>query len=272
MFQKNVMAFFFRGGVRCNIKILGLFGGFLLFFVVSASALNAESYLFVGSNFPILSERLPDKTLGGISIDIVRIICKRLGHTPIFELYPWVRAQALVKAGQADVLLVPYKTKEREKWMDFSQVPFFEDKSFFFVRPGNHLTWDGNLASIANLHIGKVREWSVGEAFEKQMSKLTIDYAPNIDLCFLKLISGRVDLVPTQKREAYKAFQRLGLHKDEYPVAIFPPLAIHYNYYGFSKKKRTELKAFKAAFDQELKQMKDAGEIAQLLDKYTPAN
>lgn len=253
-------------------NILVVFWFFFLVFMPATSSLKAETYLFVGSNFPILSETLPDKTVGGIGIDIVRIICKRLGHTSIFELYPWVRAQALVKAGLADVLLVPYKTPEREKWMDFSQVPFFEDKSFFFIRPGSHITWDGNLASIGNLKIGKVLEWSVGDVFEKEMSKLTIDYAPSIDLCFLKLISGRIDLVPTQKREAHKAFQRLGLRENEYPTAILPPLAIHYNYYGFSKKKRTELKAFKAGFDQELKQMKDSGEIAQLLSRYTLSN
>ena len=241
--------------------------------MLSLSVLRAENYLFVGSNFPILSERLPDETLGGISIDIVRIICNRLGHTPIFELYPWVlRAQALVKTGRADVLLVPYKTPEREKWMDFSQVPFFEDKSFFFIRPDSRITWDGTLASIGRLRIGKVSEWSVGKVFEKQRDTLTIDYAPNIDLCFLKLMSGRVDLVPTQKREAYKAFERLGLSKDKYPVPILPELASHYNYYGFSKKKRAELKGFKAAFDQELKIMKESGQIAQLLIKYTPSD
>ena len=253
-------------------KILGLFQGVVLMIMLSASGANAEQYLFVGSNFPVLSERLPDDTLGGISIDIARIICKRLGHTPIFEFYPWIRAQALVKTGQADVLLVPYKTPEREKWMDFTQVPFFEDKSFFFIRPDSRITWDGTLDSIGRLRIGKVPEWSVGKVFEQQRSALTIDYAPSIDLCFLKLISNRVDLVPTQKREAYKAFERLGLSLDEYPVPILPELASHDNYYGFSKKKHAELKRFKAAFDRELKMMKNSGQIAQLLQKYTWAD
>lgn len=245
------------------------FWGALLIFMLSASVLSAENYLFVGSNFPVLSERLPDKSLGGISIDIVRVICKRLGHTPTFELYPWARAQALVKTGRADVLLAPYKTPERETWMEFSQIPFFEDKSFFFIRPDSRITWDGTLGSIGRLRIGKVPQWSVGKVFEKKISTLTIDYAPNIDLCFLKLISGRVDLVPTQKREAYKAFERLGFSKDKYPVPISPALAIHYNYYGFSKKKRAELKRFKTAFDQELRSMRDSGRIAQMLQTYT---
>lgn len=231
------------------------------------SGVNAENYLFVGSNFPVLSEELPDKSLGGISIDIVRIICKQLGHTPTFEMYPWARAQALVKTGEADVLLVPFKTPERETWMDFSEIPFFEDKSFFFIRPGSHITWDGTFESIDKLRIGKVRGWSLGEAFEKKKPQLAIDYAPSLDLCFLKLISGRVDLVPTQKREAYKAFQRLGLRENEYPAPIPPELSINYCYYGFSKIKHAALKAFKAEFDQALIQMKESGEIARLLKR-----
>ncbi|WP_321491990.1 transporter substrate-binding domain-containing protein [uncultured Desulfobacter sp.] len=241
-----------------------------LIILLWASGVNAANYLFVGSNFPVLSEELPDKSLGGISIDIVRIICKRLGHTPTFEMYPWARAQALVKTGEADVLLVPFKTPERETWMDFSEIPFFEDKSFFFIRPGSHTTWDGTFESIENLHIGKVRGWSLGEAFEKEKSQLTIDYAPNLDLCFLKLISGRVDLVPTQKREAYKAFQRLGLRENEYPTVILPELSVNYCYYGFSKQKQAVLKVFKAEFDQALIQMKKSGEIARLMKTYPP--
>ncbi len=226
----------------------------------------------MGSNFPVLSEKLPDNTLGGVSIDIARIICSRLGHTPTFELYPWARAQALVKVGKADVLLVPFKTLEREKWMDYSEIPFFQDESFFFIRHGSDITWDGTLASIGNLHIGKVRGWSLGKKFEEKISDMTIDYAPNIDLCFFKLIAGRVDLVPTQKREAYKAFQRLGLQREEYPVEILPALSVNYCYYGFSQKRQAELKPFKSAFDKALKQMKATGEIDQIIKTYIQSN
>jgi polar amino acid transport system substrate-binding protein len=227
--------------------------------------LPAQTYTFVGSNFPILSEQAPDGTLTGIGVEIVRTICNRLGHTPSIRLYPWARAQALVRAGEADVLIAPYKTPEREKWMDYTETPFFEDRSHFFIPPRTAMLWDGDLAAIRDKRIGMVNGWSVGPAFEKEIPNLTIDFAPTIDLCFKKLLAGRVDVVPTQEREATAAFRRLGLEKKDRPVTIEPVLATHFNYYGFSKHKHQELLEFRESFERELKKMYKSGEIEKLL-------
>lgn len=237
----------------------------LLMLFWPSAVLKGETYIFVGSNFPVLSEKSPDGTLQGIGIEIARIICKRLGHTPDIQLYPWNRAQAMVKLGMADVLIAPYKTPEREKWMDFSATPFFEDESCFFVRPDSQISWDGNLVGIRQYRIGMVPSWSVGPDFENAKKHLNIDYARNIDLCFQKLITRRVDMVPTQFREAIGAFHRLGLNEENWPVMLRPAISQHYNYFGFSRQNRIRLKKFKIDFEKILKQMHDSGEINKLL-------
>lgn len=254
------------GNARRKIKSVYCF--YLLLsipFFFPPVVLRAETFIFVGSNFPVLSEKSPDGTLRGIGIDVVRIICSRIGHTPDIRLYPWVRAQELVKRGMADVLIAPYITPERETWMDFSTTSFFKDESVLFVMPGSRISWDGNYASIQKYRIGMAPKWSVGPDFEKVRDSLSIDYARNIDLCFKKLIAGRIDMVPTQLREALAAFRRIGLQKDEYPVSLKPALAQHENYFGFSRNKRAELKTFKEGFDRELKRMNETGEIEKML-------
>ncbi len=233
----------------------------LLFFPGIGSSAN---YLFVGAYFPVLSEIAPDKTITGISIDVAHSVCNRLGQNITIKLYPWVRAQALVKSGQADVLIGPYKTPEREKWMDFTSVPYFQDASFFFVRAGSSITWDGDLRLLRDVRIGMVPSWSWGEELESILGDLTVDYAPTIDLCFRKLLAGRLDMVPCSPREAYAAFQRLGLAKQEQPIHIHPRIATHLNYFGFSKVKRQKLYRFKMAFEQELIQMQQRGELDQI--------
>jgi len=108
-------------------------GMILLVLMLSANA-GAATYLFVGSNFPILSEETANGEIQGIAVDVARRIGKRLGHIITIRLYPWERAKNLVRTGKADVLMVPYKTPAREKWLEYSATYFFVDKSF---RPSN---------------------------------------------------------------------------------------------------------------------------------------
>ena len=229
---------------------------------------NAETYIFAGSEFPLLSEKTEDGDFRGIAIDIARTITEKLGHTITIRYYPWARAQHLVKTGIADVLMPPYKTPEREKWLDFSEIPFSPDKTFFFVRPGSRSAWNGDFSSIKGKKIGITRGWSVGPDFEQAKHILLIDYASDLDQCFKKLLANRIDLVPTQYRQARVSFKRLGLTNAQEPVRILPELAINYNYFGFSKKKRKELAEFKKNFDREMKKMDKNGEIAAILSEY----
>ena len=222
-----------------------------------------ENYFFVGSHFPILSEETDDGRLCGIGVDVARRIGLRLGHHFAIRLVPWARAKNMVKTGEADVLMAPYKTPEREKWLDYSATYFFVDRSVFFVKPGSGVTWDGTYASLQGLKIGLVRGWSVGPVFDQAKEALQIDYAPTLDLCFKKLLFKRIDMIPTQDREAHAAFKRMHLNDADKPIAILPALDINYNYFGFSKRKN--LSTFKREFDRLLKQMQANGEIARLL-------
>lgn len=236
-----------------------------LMFCLSA---NAETYFFVSSSYPSLAEETENGDFQGAAVDIARIITEKLGHTIKIGLYPWARAQKMVRDGEADVLMPPFKTPEREEWLDFTDIPFHSYNTVFFIRPGSTLTWNGEVSSLKGKRIGMSLGWNFGAGFEQAKDSLTIDYASSIDLCFKKLLAERVDLVPTQQPEAEASFKRLGLTDDQKPIAILPEVAVNYQYFGFSKKKQNELAAFKKDFDRMLKQMQENGELSQLLAKY----
>ena len=236
-----------------------------LMFCLSA---NAETYFFVSFSNPLLAEERENGDFQGAAVDIARIITEKLGHTIKFGLYPLARAQKMVRDGDADVLMSPYKTPEREEWFDFTDIPFYTDKTVFFIRPDSTLTWNGEYASLKGKTIGMSLGWSFGAEFERARASLSLDDAPSLDLCFKKLLAKRVDLVPTQPVEAEASFRRLGLTNDQKPVAILPPLTIGPHYFAFSKQKQKELAAFKKDFDQMLKQMQENGELSQVLAKY----
>ena len=228
----------------------------------------AETYLFVGSSYTSLLEETENGEFRGIAAELAKAITETLGHTIRIELYPWKRAQQMVKDGHADVLMPPYKTPEREQWADFTEIPFAPYHTYLFATPGSSFAWNGDFSSLKGKQIGIALGWSFGPEFEKATAFLSLDYAPNIDMCFKKLIAHRVDFVPTQIFEAEASFQRLGLSQDQMPVRILPPMTTNYNYFAFSKQKHKELAGFKKDFDRELKQMKENGELARLLAKY----
>jgi len=242
---------------------------FTFFLLIFYTTVNAETYFFVGSHFQILSEEISDGDYQGIGCDVAKIICKRLGHNINIRLFPWKRAQYMVEEGKADVLIGPYKTHEREKWLDYSEVPFCTDKALFFVRPDSNISWNGDFSSLSGKTVGVTLGWSISPIFDKAKELLIIDYAPKVDSSLKKLLAKRVDLLASPLLEAQAAFARLNLGNDQKPIPIYPEIEINYNYFGFSKRKNKELAEFKKEFDRELKLMNDNGEISRMLkDKY----
>lgn len=241
---------------------------FVFLFLLFCLRAHAETYFFVGHSYPLLVEETENGDFSGLAADIAISITEKLGHTVKIGLFPWARAQRMVKTGEADVLMPPYKTPEREAWMDFTEIPFHRNKTVFFVRPDSTFTWDGNLASLRGKKIGMSLGWSFGAEFERAKDFVIIDYSPTIDSCFKKLLAKRVDMVPTQHREANASFERLGLTAKQKPVGILPEVSFNDHYFGFSKQKHKELLEFKKGFDRMLKQMKESGELSRLVKKY----
>jgi polar amino acid transport system substrate-binding protein len=229
---------------------------------------NAETYLFVTSEFGLLSEETEHGEFRGIAVELAKTIAERLGHTIRIEFYPWKRAQQMIKDGQADALIPPFKTPEREQWLDFMEIPLAPSNGYFFAPPGSTFVWDGDLSSLKEYTIGIPLGWSLGPEIEQAKAFLSIDYAPNIDMCLKKLLAHRVDLVPSPLQEVMASAQRLGLRDDQMPVRILPPFAENGAYLAFSKQKHNELAGLKKDFDRVLKEMKESGERARVLAKY----
>ena len=224
----------------------------------------AETYLFVGTHFSFLSEETADGEIYGLGADIAEEIGNTLGHTVIIQLYPWKRAQHMVETGKADVLIAPYKTPERELFMDFTANHFYTDTMVFYVKSDSDITWNGNFSSVSSRRIGVVLGWSYGDDFGSARANLKIDTAPNISMNFKKLLAGRVDILAVNIRNAMPAIAELGYEGSV--KYILPPIKRTNCYYGFSKQR--ELTQFRTEFDQMLKKMDDSGRIDIIRKKY----
>ena len=224
----------------------------------------ADSYLFIGANFPAIMEVGDDKVIGGLGVDIARRIVTRLGHELNVEIYPWKRALQMVQQAEADVLIGAYKTAAREQYISYSQYPFHEDSVIFYLRADNDFQWHGEYSRLEGRAIGINRGWSYGQDFDAYSHRLNLHVGDSVSSNVHKLILGRIDLFATNPRDTETVIRQLQLQGKI--KSILPPINASLGYFGFSRKRN--LSGFQQAFDSEFRRMVESGEFQRLQERY----
>jgi ABC-type amino acid transport substrate-binding protein len=81
----------------------------------------ASIKVVLDDNYPPYSFRDADGKLTGYVIDLWQNWERQTGVKVVLEATDWVRAQALMQAGQADVIDTVFETPERRQQLDFSE-------------------------------------------------------------------------------------------------------------------------------------------------------
>lgn len=180
----------------------------------TASPVSARELRVVGTSFLRIYE--PGATAeappSGLGVDLLSEAARRLGLTLRFEFYPWPRAQAMVERSQADVLVGPYRTPERESRFAFTQQAFYEDALVFYARRDQQAPlWQGNFAALQGRAIAQVHGWAYGEAFERAAAQLHAGTVRDVATGLQMLRLGRIDLLASNERNTEPVLQQLRL-------------------------------------------------------------
>ncbi|WP_304635174.1 substrate-binding periplasmic protein [Pseudoalteromonas sp.] len=237
---------------------------FVTMLSLSAFESVAKSYYFVGSHFPAILEQDQHGSPTGLGADIVYEIGKRLGHTIVIDIMPLKRALKMVEQGDADAIIGPYKSFQRNQYMLFSALPFYEDPIVFYTKPNNEVIWRGNFASLKKDAIGVIRGWDYGVEFKRHESSLLLSEVANVRASFLQLMYDRVDLILTHPRAARPVIESLGIA--DKVIILSPILTVNQGYFGFTKQR--DLAQFIDEFNAEFQKMLLNGEIVKLNNKY----
>jgi polar amino acid transport system substrate-binding protein len=225
---------------------------------------SGETYLFVGSSFPSILEEKSTGEFQGVGADIATEIIEGLGHTIEIKSYPWARAQRMIADGRADVIIGPYKTAERNKFMTYTQDHFYVDRIVFYVKKNSTFTWNGDFLSLKGHVIGTTIGWSYGNTFDQVKDSLTIESVKDLCTNFKKLVIGRVAIVPATYRNALACIKQFNLQEEVSLIA--PDIQINKGYYGFSKQKK--LTYLKKLFDERLQKMIENGKVSHINQTY----
>ncbi|MBV8033466.1 ABC transporter substrate-binding protein [Roseateles sp.] len=196
-----------------------------------ASPARAVPLRAVGSQFARIFEGAEGQAPRGLAVDLLGQL---FGDSVRCEWLPWSRAQLMLEQGDADILIGPYRTPEREARMLFSVRAFYSDAMVWYARRGEEARWKGEFADLARTPVAAMRGWAYGSRFERMktvMSQLT--WVHNVDAGLQMLMKRRVELFAANDRNCRPVLQRLRL---EGAVArCSPPLDVLHGHMAFAR-------------------------------------
>jgi polar amino acid transport system substrate-binding protein len=240
-----------------------LFAGLLC--VVASLPVQARELLVVGTHFPrLFYVQGAGAAVQGLGVDILELAAARAGHKLHFELLPWARAQAMVQAGQADILVGPYRTPERELKFVFSQLAFYEDALVFYGRKSQSPAWNGRFADLRVYSIGVVHGWAYGDVFEQARPSLKISSALDVESGLRMLLLGRIDLLASNERNTLPVLEAQGWV--DTLVRVGPPLGQLRGYFAYPRTREGE--ALRDQLDRHLAALRSAGALRELGERW----
>lgn len=224
----------------------------------------AAEVLAVGTEFAYVFERAPSGEFTGLGVDIVRALAKQAGDTVRFEIYPWSRAQWMVENDQAQIVVGPYKTPERELRFSFARRAFYRDFMVFYARVGSDLHWDGSYAALRGMSIGVIHGWVYGTQFESMRPVIKPEVANSLTNGLNMLNARRIDFLASNMRNTEALIKNLGMGSDFY--AIDRAIDIQDGYLAYCKKPGCD--QLRLRYDELYESLIDSGELAKLVRNY----
>lgn len=179
----------------------------LLFLPMSlpASSQEASLPLATGEWKPYINGSHDDP---GIFIEILDEVFKKMNVKPVYELYPWKRAEYTAQKGIAFAAFPYIKTEERVKIFDFSDPVIFSTGKFFYKKSRfpEGLTFN-RFEDLRPYYISGVRGYWYEKDF--QAAGLKTEYVQTDEIGFRKLDAERVDLVPTDELVGWMMIRKL---------------------------------------------------------------
>lgn len=145
----------------------------------------------------------------GLYYELLRAAAARAGWPLVFEQAPSARALMLMEAGEADLMMGPLRTRERERYLHYSRITLPAEDKAVFARPG--LPPIQRLEQLRGLRVGVQRGKRYGGGFDDLDGVERIELR-DYDSALQMLALGRLDAVVAPERQARLTQARLGLN------------------------------------------------------------
>lgn len=202
--------------------------------------------------------------LTGAAVDITEDIAESLGHQLAYSRLPWARVQYFLKVGEIDMVMLYFKTPQREQDAVYVDQPHLLESSYLVVPKSMDVTFNGDLKALQQHRFLNVRGYSHGLEYDE--SDYLNKNAVTNETELLRQLVIQEDAVGVGNKSALTMYaERLGIH-DKIRF-MSPPIDQSPNYIAFSKA-RPDAEDLAKEFSQALKAYMQTPRYRQILDQY----
>ncbi|WP_028456400.1 substrate-binding periplasmic protein [Chitinilyticum litopenaei] len=215
-------------------------------------------------DYPPLSSGAGDKVHGALIDLLDEVLGKRMGVALQHGGYPWVRAQRMVRDGQADAF-VTLHTRERQTYTLASQESVFASEMRFYAsRKHPELARLQGLTTLEQFRPYRMAYYlGAGWAREKLHGFKTTRYPLASDM-YRAAATLQVDFVGDAALHARRAIRELALDGE----LIELPIRVDTLHYRLCIRKDSPYAALLPEFDRTLRAMRADGSLAAILARH----
>lgn len=237
-------------------------------FLMSALSLSAgEQRLKVGLGYldypPFYFTK--EEKITGAAIEISEAIASGLGYELTYERFPWKRVQRSLETGRVDMMILYFKTPERERHAYFSSTPHINESSYLFVKKGFEVAYKpGRLDNLKQYTFANIKGYSHGKLYDNAdfLKKYTAKNEENL----VKMVAKQRVAIGVGNKPALLLHAEKNNLQDKI-VFFEPPIDTGANYFAFTKA-RQDSKELAEEFSAEVERFIKTDRYKGILEKY----
>lgn len=201
--------------------------------------------------------------LAGYNIDFAKTLAKSLNKQADFLVCPVARCFALMKNGEADILIDINKTVERETYLSY--LPAYKhqlEPLRFFTRKIDNITIEG-YSDLSNLTIGAIRGTSFAKTLQQNANIQLVPLTTQSQL--IKMLHfGRIKAF-IEREESLLTLPEYQEHKNEFSISPWQYIQETPSYLAVSKKSLLNNKL--EIITEKLNELKRNGTIEKIFNR-----
>ena len=231
---------------------------FILLFIRTTQAAEQEIKIAVFLEPPFVN--YVNNHWLGENIEMAKLLANKLNLTPTFMRCPFARCLAMVKIGQADMVMGLKKSSQRAKYLTFIEPPYLlQHKPLrFFTLASKQLRID-KIEDLEGLLVGILRGGAYYKQFDEHNSIKKVPVTSREQLVKM-LLKGHIDtflereetILPLLSHQEYQ--QKIALADYQYDELVASYIAIS---------KKSQIKHFATLLSKQLTLAIESGELKQ---------